>query len=82
MRDGDDEPDELFVAASALHESGLVRATLNERITRPKRGALMPPKKPTKKQLSDAGKALQNPRTREKNETKAAKTLAAGRKKK
>jgi hypothetical protein len=39
-------------------------------------------KKPTKKQLSAAGKALQNPRTREKNETKAAKTLAAGRKKK
>jgi hypothetical protein len=37
-------------------------------------------KKPSKKQLSAAGKALSNPRTREKNETKAAKTLAAGRK--
>ena len=42
----------------------------------------MAAKKPSKKQLSAAGKALQNPRTREKNETKAAKTLAAGRKKK
>ena len=31
-------------------------------------------------QLSGAGKALRNPHTREKNETKAAKTLAAGRK--
>lgn len=39
------------------------------------------PKKPTKKDLSKAGRALQNPRTREKNESKAAKTLAAGRKK-
>jgi len=38
--------------------------------------------KPTKKQLSQAGKVLQNPHSREKNETKAAKTLAAGRKKK
>jgi hypothetical protein len=37
-------------------------------------------KRPTKRRLSAAGKALQNPRTREKNETKAAKTLAAGRK--
>ena len=37
-------------------------------------------KKPTKKQLSEAGKKLQNPHTREKEETKAAKTLAAGRK--
>jgi ATP-dependent Clp protease adapter protein ClpS len=35
--------------------------------------------KPTKKQLSAAGKALQNPHTREVNETKAAKVLAAGR---
>jgi hypothetical protein len=42
----------------------------------------MAAKKPTKDQLSDAGRKLQNPRTREKNETKAAKTLAAGRKKK
>jgi len=40
----------------------------------------MPPRKPSKKQLSAAGKALQNPRTREKNESKAARTLAAGRK--
>lgn len=38
--------------------------------------------KPTKAQLSAAGKALRNPHTREKNETKAAKTLAAGRKRK
>ncbi|HEY6202478.1 MAG TPA: hypothetical protein VI056_05495 [Candidatus Limnocylindria bacterium] len=38
--------------------------------------------KPTKTQLSQAGKALRNPHTREKNETKAAKTLAAGRKRK
>ena len=37
-------------------------------------------KKPTKEQLSEAGKKLQNPHTREKEETKAAKTLAAGRK--
>jgi hypothetical protein len=40
------------------------------------------PKKPSKAQLSKAGTALQNPHTREKNETKAAKTLAAGRKRK
>lgn len=40
------------------------------------------PKKPTKAQLSAAGKALRNPRTREKNEIKAAWTLAAGRKRK
>ncbi len=39
-------------------------------------------KRPTKKQLSKAGKMLRNPHTREKNETKAAKVLAAGRKKK
>ena len=38
--------------------------------------------KPTKKQLSTAAKALRNPHTREANETKAAKTLAAGRKRK
>jgi hypothetical protein len=38
------------------------------------------PKKPTKKQLSDAGRKLQNPRTREKDESKAAKTLRKGRK--
>lgn len=38
------------------------------------------PKKPTRKQLSDAGKKLQNPRTREKDESKAAKTLRKGRK--
>jgi hypothetical protein len=37
--------------------------------------------KPTKKQLSNAGKALQNPRTREKKESQAAKTLRRGRKK-
>jgi hypothetical protein len=46
----------------------------------PKRSGTMA-KRPTRKQLSAAGKALSNPRTREKNETKAAKTLAAGRKK-
>lgn len=39
-------------------------------------------KKPTKAQLSWAGKTLQNPHSREKNETKAAKILAAGRKNK
>ncbi len=39
-------------------------------------------KKPTKTQLSKAGKQLRNPHTREVNETKAAKILAAGRKKK
>jgi len=38
--------------------------------------------KPTKQQLTTAAKALRNPRTREVNETKAAKTLAAGRKRK
>jgi hypothetical protein len=38
------------------------------------------PKKPTKKQLSDAGKALRNPRTPEKKESQAAKTLRRGRK--
>jgi len=37
-------------------------------------------KKPTKKQLSDAGKALRNPRTPEKKESSAAKTLRRGRK--
>ena len=37
-------------------------------------------KKPTKKQLSDAGKALRNPRTPEKKESQAAKTLRKGRK--
>ena len=35
--------------------------------------------KPTKKQLSSAGRKLQNPRTREKDETKAAKLLARAR---
>ena len=40
------------------------------------------PNKPSKKELSAAGKALRNPHTREVNETKAAKTLAAGRKSK
>jgi hypothetical protein len=69
-------------AVLASAESAALEATLDEQITQSKRGPRMPPKKPTKKQLSDAGKALQNPRTREKNETKAAKTLAAGRKKK
>ncbi len=36
--------------------------------------------KPTKKQLSDAGKALRNPHTRETKEREAAKTLRKGRK--
>jgi hypothetical protein len=36
-------------------------------------------KKPTKKQLSDAGKKLRNPRTPEKQERKAAQTLRKGR---
>lgn len=39
-------------------------------------------KQPTKKELSKAGKALRNPRTPEKEESEAAKTLAKGRKKK
>ncbi len=38
------------------------------------------PKKPTKQELSKAGKTLQNPRTREKDERKAAQTLRKGRK--
>jgi len=37
-------------------------------------------KKPSRSQLSKAGKALRNPRTSEKNETKAAKVLRKGRK--
>ncbi len=37
-------------------------------------------KKPSKKQLSDAGKKLRNPRTPEKKERKAAQTLRKGRK--
>ncbi len=35
--------------------------------------------KPTKKELSEAGKKLQNPHTREANERKAAQTLRRGR---
>jgi hypothetical protein len=41
----------------------------------------MAPKKPSKEQLSKAGKDLQNPRTPEKRESEAAKTLRQGRKK-
>ena len=37
-------------------------------------------KKPTKKDLSKAGRDLRNPRTPEKKETEAAKTLRRGRK--
>lgn len=37
--------------------------------------------KPTKKELSEAGKKLQDPHTREKDERKAAQTLRKGRKK-
>jgi hypothetical protein len=37
-------------------------------------------KRPTKRQLSQAGRALRDPHTREANETKAAKILRAGRK--
>lgn len=40
----------------------------------------MAEKKPTKKDLSEAGKKLQNPRTREAEERKAAQTLRKGRK--
>ena len=40
------------------------------------------PKKPTKKQLSEAGKRLQKPHTRESKESEAAKTLRKGRKSK
>lgn len=39
-------------------------------------------KKPTKAQLSKAGRDLRNPHTREVNESKAARILSAGRKKK
>jgi len=39
----------------------------------------MPDKKPTKSELSKAGKDLQNPRTSEKREAEAAKTLRKGR---
>jgi hypothetical protein len=39
-------------------------------------------KKPSKGELSKAGKDLRNPRTREKRETEAAKTLRSARKKK
>lgn len=38
-------------------------------------------KKPTKKELSEAGKKLQDPRTRESEEGKAAQKLRQGRKK-
>lgn len=41
----------------------------------------MPAKKPSKADLSKAGKDLGNPRTPEKRETEAAKTLGKGRKK-
>jgi len=37
-------------------------------------------KKPSKKDLSKAGRDLRNPRTTEKRETEAAKTLRKGRK--
>ena len=36
--------------------------------------------KPTKKQLSDAGRTLQNPHTRESKESQVAKVLRKGRK--
>lgn len=39
------------------------------------------PQKPTKKELSKAGHDLRNPRTTEKRESEAAKTLRKGRKK-
>ena len=39
-------------------------------------------KRPTKKQLSDAVRKLRNPRTREKEESRAARVLARGRRKK
>lgn len=42
----------------------------------------MADKKPSKADLSKAGKDLQNPRTSEKRETEAAKTLQKGAKKK
>lgn len=41
----------------------------------------MAAKRPTRKELSDAGRKLQNPRTRETEESKAARTLQKGRKK-
>ncbi len=41
----------------------------------------MAEKKPTKKELSEAGKKLQNLRTHESEEPKAARTLRQGRKK-
>ncbi len=36
--------------------------------------------KPTKAQLSEAGRVLRNPRSREASETKAAQVLRSGRK--
>jgi hypothetical protein len=42
----------------------------------------MPDKKPSKADLSKAGRDLQNPRTPEKRESEAAKTLQKGNKKK
>jgi hypothetical protein len=39
------------------------------------------PKRPSKEKLSNAGRVLQNPRTPEKKESEAAKTLRKGRKK-
>lgn len=41
----------------------------------------MATKKPSKTELSKAGRDLQNPRTTEKRETQAAKTLQKGRNK-
>ena len=41
----------------------------------------MPDNKPTKKELSNAGTDLRNPRTSEKRESEAAKILRKGRKK-
>lgn len=58
-----------------------VHSKTGQRTTRSRGGAGMAPKKPTKKQLSDAGKALQNPRTPEKKESGAARVLRKGRKK-
>jgi hypothetical protein len=46
----------------------------------PQRDEAAMPKKPSKKTLSKAGKTLQNPRTPEKKESQAAKTLRRGRK--
>jgi hypothetical protein len=51
------------------------------RATQRRGGMAMAARKPSKAELSKAGKDLRNPRTPEKRETEAARTLRQGRKK-